>query len=78
MALGNMEEISYIYQMIMDLEKFKKYSKEAEELMVMCALGKDIPASLYDSIHDKILYQQRELLQYIADQQSSSFSYISV
>ena len=37
-----------------------------------------IPANIYDSIHDKILYQQRELLRFMADHQSSSFSYISV
>lgn len=34
-----------------------------------------IPSEEYDSIHDKILYQQRELLRFIADNQSSSFSY---
>lgn len=67
-----------IVPVITDLERFKEYSKEAEALMVKCMLGKDIPASLYDPIHDKILYRQRELLRYIADHQSSSFSYINV
>ena len=67
-----------IIPVIMDLERFKEYSKEAEELLAKCTLMKDIPASIYDPIHDRILYRQRELLRYIADHQSSSFSYISV
>ena len=67
-----------IIPVIMDLERFKEYSKEAEELLAKCTLTKDIPASIYDPIHDRILYRQRELLRYIADHQSSSFSYISV
>ena len=67
-----------IIPVIIDLERFKEYSKEAEELMDKCTLTKDIPASIYDPIHDRILYRQRELLRYIADHQSSSFSYISV
>ena len=37
-----------------------------------------IPARVYDSLHDKLLYQQRELLRFIADHQSSSFSYVAV
>lgn len=67
-----------IIPVIIDLEKFKQYSSEAEELLVKCKLGKDIPAELYDPIHDKILYQQRELLRFMADHQASSFSYIAV
>lgn len=67
-----------IVPVIIDLEKLKKYSKEAEELIVKCKLEKDIPASFYDPIHDRVLYQQRELLRFIADHQASSFSYINV
>ena len=66
---------SLIVPVIIDLGKLERYAKEAEGLL----LYKDvIPAEIYDSIHDKVLYQQRELLRFIADHQSSSFSYISV
>jgi len=37
-----------------------------------------IPAEEYDAIHDKVLYRQREILRFIADYQSSSFSYIGI
>ena len=66
---------SLIVPVIIDLGKFKKYSKEAEMLLVY---NQSIPAETYDAVHDKILYQQRELLRFIADHQSSSFSYIGV
>lgn len=63
---------------IIDLEKFEKYSLEAEALLKSTLLGECVPAEIYDSLHDKILYQQRELLRFIADCQSSSFSYIEI
>lgn len=67
-----------IVPVIIDLEKFNDYSKEAECLLEKYKPGDSIPAREYDSVHDKLLYQQRELLRFIADHQSSSFSYISL
>lgn len=67
---------SLIVPVIIDLEKFKSYSKEAKE--VLQSTVDSIPASIYDSLHDKTLYQQRELLRFLADHQSSSFSYINL
>ena len=69
---------SLIVPVIIDLEKFRNYSDEAEVLLEKYKLDGFIPANIYDSIHDKIIYQQRELLRFMADHQSSSFSYISV
>lgn len=69
---------SLIVPVIIDLEKFRNYSDEAEVLLEKYKLDGFIPANIYDSIHDKILYQQRELLRFMADHRSSSFSYISV
>lgn len=66
---------SLIVPVIIDLDKFQKYSKEAEMLLMY---NHSVPAEIYDAIHDKILYQQRELLRFIADHQTSSFSYIAV
>lgn len=58
-----------------DIGKFKRYSQEAIGLKEKYSLTKVIPGEEYDSVHDKLLYQQRELLRYIADNQTSSFSY---
>ena len=69
---------SLIVPVIIDLEKFKNYANEAEDLLKIYKPDDAIPAEVYDSIHDKILYQQRELLRFIADHQSTSFSYIGV
>lgn len=60
---------------ITDIGKYKRYSQEAIELLDKCNAVASIPGEEYDSIHDKLLYQQRELLRFIADNQSSSFSY---
>lgn len=67
-----------IVPVIIDLEKFNNYAKEAEFLLEKYKPGDCIPAIEYDSVHDKLLYQQRELLRFIADHQASSFSYISL
>lgn len=67
-----------IVPVIVDLGKFENYSKEAQEMLIRYEKTDVIPADAYDSIHDKVLYQQRELLRFIADHQSSSFSYIDV
>lgn len=69
---------SLIVPVITDLEKFNDYAKEAEALLDQYKSDDSIPAKVYDSLHDKLLYQQRELLRFIADHQSSSFSYIAV
>lgn len=39
-------------------------------------MGDYIDAKIYDDTHDKLLYRQHELLKFLADYQSSSFSYI--
>lgn len=69
---------SLIIPVIIDLDKFRRYSMEAEDLLNNYKPDDVIPADVYDSIHDKVLYQQRELLRFIADHQSSSFSYIDI
>lgn len=69
---------SLIVPVLIDLEKFKIYSDEAEQMLKQYHVNMTIPAYEYDSIHDKVLYQQRELLRFLADHQSSSFSYIDV
>ena len=69
---------SLIVPVIIDLEKFKAYSDEAERMLKQHNRKTSIPATAYDSIHDKVLYQQRELLRFLADHQSASFSYIEV
>lgn len=69
---------SLIVPVLIDLEKFKAYSDEAEQLLKQYDSKTAIPADAYDSIHDKVLYQQRELLRFLADHQATSFSYISV
>lgn len=67
-----------IVPVIIDLEKFENYSIEAEEVLKSYNPTSTIPANIYDSLHDKIIYQQRELLRFMADHQRSSFSYIEV
>lgn len=67
-----------IVPVISDLEKFENYSIEAEEVLKSYSPTSTIPSNIYDSLHDKIIYQQRELLRFMADYQSSSFSYIEV
>lgn len=63
---------------IIDLQKFKSYMNEAEEMCASYKTHDTIPAKEYDAVHDKVLYQQRELLRFIADHQSSSFAYIDL
>lgn len=63
---------------ITDLAKFNAYAHEAEILLEKHKCGDFIAAIEYDSVHDKVLYQQREILRFLADHQSSSFSYIAV
>lgn len=67
-----------IVPVVTDLQKFQEYSSEAKELLARYASARNIPASEYESIHDKVLYRQREILRFLADHQSSSFSYIGV
>ena len=62
-----------IVPVILDMEKFEQYSKEAQEILIKYKNVEEIPADVYDSVHDKLLYQQRELLRFIADHQTSSF-----
>lgn len=67
-----------IVPVMVHLEKYGNYSKESEKILLQYANSDVIPADIYDSIHDKLLYQQRELLRFMADHQSSSFSYIDI
>lgn len=65
-----------ISQVIPNLKKYGEYSLEAERLLEEYADRELVPAKSYDDVNDKLLYRQRELLKYIADRQSASFSYL--
>lgn len=69
---------SIIVPVVVDLEKFENYTKEAQQILADNKNHDTISADVYNSVHDKTLYQQRELLRFIADRQSSSFSYIDL
>lgn len=62
---------------IVNLEKYKEYAEEAEQLLSN-ADSECIPAKTYDDINDKLLYRQREILKLCADHQNSSFAYIDL
>lgn len=62
---------------LINLEKYKEYSLEANSLF-MRSKEKLVLAKDYDDINDKLLYRQHELLKYIADRQTSSFSYVEL
>lgn len=62
---------------IVNLEKYKEYAEEAEQLLSN-ADSECIPAKAYDDINDKLLYRQREILKLCADHQNSSFAYIDL
>ena len=62
---------------IVNLEKYKEYAEEAEQLLSNTD-SECIPAKTYDDINDKLLYRQREILKLCADHQSSSFAYIDL
>lgn len=68
---------SLIAPVEVNLEKYKEYYQEAIELLVN-SKEDVIPAKEYENVYDKILYRQHELLKFIADHQSSSFSYINL
>lgn len=75
---------SLISGVAVNLKKYKIYDEEVSALIkkyeqLTNESEKDIliPADEYDSINDKLLYRQREILKYIADCQKSSFSYLS-
>lgn len=69
---------SLIVPTTIDLEKLKRYAYEAQNLFDRASLSQTISGEQYETVHDKVLYVQRELLRFLADHQSSSFSYISV
>lgn len=62
---------------IVNLEKYKEYAEEAEQLLSN-ADSECIPAKAHDDINDKLLYRQREILKLCADHQNSSFAYIDL
>ena len=59
---------------VVNLEKYKEYATEAE-LLLEKTDGEYVPAKEYESVNDKLLFRQREILKLTADHQSSSFSY---
>ena len=68
---------SLIAPVVVNLEKYKEYYQEAIDLLVNS--DEDvIPAKEYENVCDKILHCQHELLKFIADHQSSSFSYMNL
>lgn len=68
---------SLIAPVEVNLEKYKEYYQEAIELLVNSEED-IIPAKEYETVYDKILHRQHELLKFIADHQSSSFSYMNL
>lgn len=68
---------SLIAPVEVNLEKYKEYYQEAIELLIN-SKEDIIPAKEYENITDKILHRQHELLKFIADHQSSSFSYMNL
>lgn len=69
LALG-----SLITGVSVNLDKYKEYASEAENLFIRVD-KKYIHAKEYDDINDKLLYRQHEILKLMADSQSCSFSY---
>lgn len=73
-----------IDRVVVNLDKYKEYYLELRQLLQSVLADKKdiedilIPAKQYDDINDKLLYRQRELLKYIADQQKSSFSFSEI
>lgn len=66
-----------ITNVTINLEKYEEYAFEANTLLER-ADGEYIDAKQYDSIDDKLLYRQHQILKFVADHQSSSFSYIDL
>lgn len=64
-----------ILSSISNLDKFIEYSKEAMNICDQYNDADTIPADVYESISDKILFRQRELLEYMADEAHDIFSY---
>lgn len=66
-----------IARLIVQLEKYKEYAAEAEELLNNTAV-EYVAEKEYCDINDKLLYRQHEMLKLVADHQNSSFSYIDL
>ena len=60
---------------IVNLDKYRMYIAELDTLIEK-AEGEFVDADSYESIRDKLLYRQREILKLTADRQKSSFSYV--
>lgn len=66
-----------ISNVTINFEKYEEYALEAANLLE--SVGEEyVDAKQYDSINDKLLYRQREILKFVADHQDSSFSYINL
>lgn len=63
---------------ISNLNKFEVYSKEAVSIRDHYQDGDLIPSDVYEAVHDKTLFCQRELLEYMADETKDTFSYKSL
>lgn len=68
---------SLIASVEVNLEKYKEYYQESI-LLLINSDEEVIPAKEYEDVYDKILFRQHELLRFIADHQSSSFSYMNL
>ena len=61
---------------ITNLDKFDEYTKEALTLHKKHKNDEVIPGKEYEDLHDKALFRQRELLEYMADAANDIFSYL--
>lgn len=68
--------LELISQVSRNFSKYQEYAWEAGELYIKNRDKKTVSGKEYEDINDKLLFRQHELLMYIADRQSSSFSYI--
>lgn len=80
LALGSL--ISYV---TINLIKYKEYFSELEGLLDKYCMQLEnstreiyIPAKEYDDINDKLLFRQRELIKFTADESNDSFSYLNL
>ncbi len=60
---------------ISNFDKFELYTKESIDLQEKYRDAEFIPADEYEELSDKILFRQRELLEFMADEANDIFSY---
>ncbi len=64
-----------IVSSIINLDKLVEYTQESIEIGNQYKDAEVIPSDVYDAIHDKVLFRQRELLEYMADEAHDILSY---